>query len=128
MPRRNFKNIRNKVKPWKHKKAREMAKNQTRPEKALWERLKNKQLGAWFYKQKIILGYIVDFWCPSAGLVVEVDGPHHRKRGRKASDAKRDAVLRRKGIVTMRFTDKEVLSSSATVASLVKSRMNRRLK
>lgn len=126
MPRRTFKNIRNKVKPWKYRKAKQMAKNQTRTEKNLWDKLKNKQLGVWIYKQKIILGYIVDFWCPSAGLAIEVDGTSHRKR--KAYDKNRDNVLKKKGIVTMRFSNKEVNKNSAAVATLIKTKIKQRLK
>jgi len=60
MPIRHFRNLRNKVKPWKEAAARRMAANQTPPEKALWEKLKDKQLGVCFHKQQVIL-YIVDF-------------------------------------------------------------------
>jgi len=125
MPRRHFRNIRNKVKPWKRRKARQMARNQTWPEKLLWARLRDKQLGAWFYKQKIVLGYIVDFWCPSAGIAVEVDGKSHR--GRRAYDSRRDAVLRKRGIVTMRFTNSAVKRNAAAVAALVGARVSERL-
>lgn len=126
MPKRTFRNIRNKAKPWKERKAREMAKNQTWSEQLLWAHLKDKQLGAWFYKQKIVLGYIVDFWCPSAGIAIEVDGKSHR--GRKAYDLKRDCVLKKKGILTMRFTNTEVKKSSEAVAKRIKAKMRSRLK
>jgi very-short-patch-repair endonuclease len=126
MPVRHYRNIRNKAKPWKKRKAAQMARNQTWPEKKLWTKLRDKQLGAWFYKQKIVLGYIVDFWCPSAGIAIEVDGKSHRKR--KAYDAKRDAVLRRKGIITMRFTNSAVCRNAAAVAAMIKAKVKQRLK
>lgn len=126
MPVRHYRNIRNKAKPWKKKKARQMAKNQTWPEKKLWAKLRDKQLGVWFYKQKIILGYIVDFWCPCAGIAIEVDGKSHRKR--KAYDANRDAVLRRKGIITLRYTNSAVTRNPAVVAAMIKAKVKQRLK
>ena len=126
MPVRHFRNIRNKAKPWKERKAKQMAKHQTWPEKTLWAKLRDKQLGSWFYKQKVILGYIVDFWCPSAGLAIEVDGKSHR--GRKAYDSKRDAVLLKKGIITLRFTNSEVKRNPAAVAAVIKGKMKQRLK
>jgi very-short-patch-repair endonuclease len=126
MPKRYYRNISNKAKPWKKRMAKKMARNQTWPEKILWARLKDKQLGVWFYKQKVILGYIADFWCPKAGLVVEVDGRHHKKR--VAYDRKRDAVLRKKGIVTMRFTAKAVNANPAAVVALIKAKVRRRLR
>ena len=47
-------------------------------EKLLWSRLRNKQiLGLQFYRQKPILNYIVDFYCPVANLVIECDGSRY---------------------------------------------------
>jgi very-short-patch-repair endonuclease len=55
-------------------KARQLRKDLTDSEKALWSRLRNKQLlGIQFYRQKPIGEYIVDFFAPRAKLVVEVD-------------------------------------------------------
>ena len=126
MPKRHYRNIRNKAAPWKAVMARKMAKNQTRPEEFLWDSLKEKQLGVWVYKQKVVLGYIVDFWCPCAGIAIEVDGPHHLKQ--VAYDRRRDAVLKAKGIITMRFTDQAVFKNKAAVVAMVKAKIKQRLK
>ena len=109
---------------WKKRKAKRMAKNQTPPEKMLWAKLRDKQLGVWFYKQKPMCGYTVDFWCPKAGLVIEVDGKCHEIR--KAYDARRDAVLRAKGIETMRFTALEVRTNLPAVVVLIRDGIERR--
>ena len=53
--------------------ARQMHQKPTASEAALWNRLKSRQLGVPFLSQECILGYIVDFYCPPAKLVVEVD-------------------------------------------------------
>jgi hypothetical protein len=45
-------------------------------------------------------GYIVDFWAPQAGLVVELDGSAHE--GRRRLDEKRDQVLKSHGVRTLR--------------------------
>lgn len=51
---------------------------QTDTEQLLWSRLRNKKiLGLRFYRQKPILNYIVDFYCPAANLVIECDGVQH---------------------------------------------------
>jgi len=126
MKKRRYRNIRNKVKPWKKRKARQMAMNMTMPERLLWHELRNKKLGVWFYAQKIVLGYIPDFWCPSAGIIVEVDGPHHRKKKQAAWDAKRDAVMAERDIVTMRFTASAVRCSPAKVAMMIKKKVRMR--
>ena len=103
-----------------------MARNQTRPEKVLWDALKNKQLGVNVYKQKVILGYIVDFWCPCAGIAIEVDGPQHENR--KSYDQKRDAVLKKKGIVTMRFPTGSVLNNRPAVVAMIRAKIKKRLR
>ena len=126
MPIRHYRYIRDKAKPWKEAVARKMAKNQTHPEQVLWERLKDKQLGVWVYKQKIALGYILDFWCPCAGIAIEVDGPQHKSN--KPYDRKRDAVLMAKGIVTMRFPTDSVLNNTAAVVAMIKAKIQQRLR
>ena len=127
MPERHVTNIRNKSKPWKRKAAASMSRNKTWPEKILWKRLKDQQLGVNFHAQKIVLGYIVDFWCPRAALVVEVDGSYHLTAKQKRWDAHRDAVMRRKGISVMRFTASEVQKNAPAVTALIKVRMLKRM-
>lgn len=77
-------------------------------EALLWNRLKKKQLsGLDFDRQKVIGNYIVDFFCASAGVVIEVDGPSHNEKG--VEDQVRDAYLQDLGLVVIRLDVKEVL-------------------
>lgn len=99
-----------------------MARNPTFPERLLWSKLRC--VRGW-YKQKVILGYIADFWCPKAGLVVEVDGPQHAKQ--RAYDVYRDAVLKRRGIETMRFDVVTVENNLPAVVALIEDRVRRRI-
>jgi len=58
--------------------ARKLRKNMKDVENLLWTKLRKKQLkGYQFYRQKIIGNYIVDFLCPRANVVIEVDGSQH---------------------------------------------------
>lgn len=58
--------------------SRVLRNNMTDAEKLLWSRLRNKQiLGLQFYRQKPLLNYIVDFYCPAANLLIECDGSQH---------------------------------------------------
>lgn len=125
-PERHLTNLRNKAKPWKRKLAASMSRRKTAAEKALWSELNDKQLGVNFHSQKVILGYIVDFWCPKAALVVEVDGSSHNRR--KKYDAHRDAVMRKKSISVMRFTNEEVYNNLAAVVVLIRDRVQKRMK
>ena len=58
--------------------SRDLRNNMTDAEQLLWQRLRRKQiLGLQFYRQKPILNFIVDFYCPAASLVIECDGGQH---------------------------------------------------
>jgi very-short-patch-repair endonuclease len=81
----------------------------TDAENMLWLKLRRKQLkGHQFYRQKIIGKYIVDFYCPKANLVIELDGGQHYCEAGKAKDRTRDDVLREMGIKVLRFSDRDV--------------------
>jgi very-short-patch-repair endonuclease len=56
----------------------------TDSERLLWSRIRRKQLkGYQFYRQKVIGNYIVDFCCPAAKIIVEVDGSQHSEESQK---------------------------------------------
>lgn len=58
--------------------ARSLRKNMTVSEQLLWARLRTNRLdGFHFRRQQVIAGFIVDFYCHAAKLVIEVDGPIH---------------------------------------------------
>lgn len=87
-----------------------LRKNMTDAENSLWLKLRRKQLrGYQFYRQKIIGKYIVDFYCPKANLVIELDGAHHYSETVKPKDRVRDEILREKGLKVLRFSDREAL-------------------
>ena len=118
--------IRNMVPKWKKEFAKKLARNMTRAEKLLWAKLKSKYAGVNFYKQAVVYGYILDFWCPKAKLVIEVDGPHHASR--LAADAQRDENLKAKGVETLRFKTDEVESMIDRVLEKISEAVKRRKK
>jgi len=63
----------------------------TPAEKILWKELRTNRLGVHFRRQQIIQGFIVDFYCHRAGLVVEVDGDVHDLQTEE--DERREKVL-----------------------------------
>jgi very-short-patch-repair endonuclease len=72
--------------------ARQLRKNMTDAERALWRLLRQRQInGLRFRRQVPINHYIVDFACLEARLVAEVDGGQHSE---SQADKKRDAHLR----------------------------------
>ena len=67
-------------------------------EALIWTRLQGRRLEGWrFRRQKPIGPYFVDFYCPAARLVVEIDGPVHDHETRWAYDARRKAWLEAEG-------------------------------
>jgi very-short-patch-repair endonuclease len=96
----------------------------TLPERILWSKLKDGRLGFRVYAQSVVLGYILDFWIPSAGICIEVDGRCHDSR--REYDLKRDLVLGGRGIVTMRFKAAEVIANASAVSSLIKNKAKKR--
>ena len=86
--------------------ARAMRKDPTRAESELWQRLRGRNLaGLKFRRQVPLNGFILDFVCFEALLVVELDGSQHIG---SAPDIRRDAMLREKGLLTIRFDNDEV--------------------
>ena len=90
--------------------SRDLRNNMTDAEKLLWSRLRNKQiLGLQFYRQKPILNYIVDFYCPAANLVIECDGGQHFTEEGLESDRIRDESLAQLGLKVLRFDNRQVM-------------------
>jgi len=73
---------------------KDLRNNQTSAETRLWMLLKNKQLeGRKFRRQHSINNFIVDFYCPSEKLVIELDGQVHYNPIAEHQDYKRDNIL-----------------------------------
>ena len=97
-----------KLKPF----ARELRKNMTDAEKRLWAKIRMRQMGGHqFYRQRAIGNYIVDFYCPKAKLVLEVDGGQHYSDEQIEIDKKRSSYLNKLGLKVMRFTNLDVLNN-----------------
>ena len=103
--------------------ARELRKSMTDAERALWSKVRRKQLnGRIFYRQKAIGSYIADFYCPSVKLVVELDGGQHYTAEGRAKDEIRDKVLVDLGLSVLRFSDVDVLNNMDGVLSVLHER------
>ena len=84
----------------------------TKAEGLLWLKVRGKQLkGYQFYRQKIIGNYIVDFYCPKAKLIIEIDGGHHYNDEGIKKDKIRDDYMREHKLKVLRFSDREVFEN-----------------
>lgn len=98
--------------------AREMRNNPTHAERNLWSALRNGQrLGFKFRRQHVVDRFIVDFYCSSAHLIIEVDGEVHQFSVK--ADEERQAVLESLGLTVIRFTNDDVLKNRDGVVALV---------
>ena len=89
---------------------RELRRNQTDAEKALWARVRNKQFfGLKFFRQYSMGPYILDFYCPAKKLAAELDGGQHNQPEDREYDAERTAYLNAHGVKVVRFWNNEVL-------------------
>jgi very-short-patch-repair endonuclease len=100
--------------------ARRMLHAPTPSEEALWQALRGSALGVAFKRQVVLGGrYIVDFFAPSVGLAIEVDGGCHRVT--RALDRRRDERLFRLGYRVLRLDDALVLRGPEKALAVVRA-------
>jgi very-short-patch-repair endonuclease len=100
---------------------KELRNNATKAEAYLWKALKGKLLvRRKFRRQHSIGNYIVDFYCPSEKLIVELDGEIHMNPLNKDYDFKRTEYLKSKGFKLIRFDNKLVFESLDMVLEAIK--------
>jgi len=88
--------------------ARELRRTMTPTEMVLWQHLRgNLFAGLHFRRQQVIDGFIVDFCCLAAHLIVEVDGSIHDSQ--MEYDAERDRILGARGLRVLRFTNDRIM-------------------
>ncbi|WP_291372497.1 endonuclease domain-containing protein [Acinetobacter sp. UBA6720] len=110
--------------------SRDLRNNMTDAEQLLWQRLRRKQiLGLQFYRQKPILNFIVDFYCPSVSLVIECDGGQHYTVEGLEADRARDQALAQLGLNVLRLDNGQVLGEIDVVVEqiiiLLENELNR---
>jgi very-short-patch-repair endonuclease len=86
----------------------QLRKNTSPIERLLWARLRGGQLGVKFRRRHGIGPYIVDFYCPAARLVIELDGESHYWQGRQEYDKERDNFIEQQGLRIVHFSNFDV--------------------
>lgn len=90
------------------RRARNLRNNATDAERCLWRVLRQRNLDGFRFRRQVpIEGYIVDFVCPQAKLVVELDGGQHAERTQH--DAARTSRLESLGYRVIRYWNDDVL-------------------
>ncbi|MFP6733295.1 MAG: DUF559 domain-containing protein, partial [Rhodospirillales bacterium] len=102
-----------------------LRKNPTEPEKRFWNRVRAQQLDGFRFRRQAPIGdYVVDFYCPEAKLIVELDGGQYD--GRAGEDAVRTAWLEGKGFRVVRFWNNQVFENMNGVLESLRGALRKR--
>lgn len=94
--------------------AKAMRREMTEAENALWNCLRGNRCAALhFRRQQVIDGFIADFYCHAANLIVEVDGSIHQQQ--VDYDLLRDRLLSTRGLRIVRFSNDRIYSDLENV-------------
>ena len=101
------------------KNARKLRREMTPWERKLWYCYLSKHKDTRFYRQKPIGNYIVDFYCPRAALVIELDGGGHYEPEQKAKDTQRTQILEQEGLRIVRFSNRDIDTNFRGVCAVI---------
>ena len=105
------------------KQTRKNLRNKSTPAEAfLWKYLRHSQLGGRkFRRQHSIENFIVDFYCPSEKLIIELDGQGHFDPSQQEKDVKREERLKALGFKVLRFENQFVFDHLPMVLNSIKA-------
>jgi very-short-patch-repair endonuclease len=93
-----------------HQRAKSLRATLSPPEAALWARLRARSPGQLVFRRQHPIGpYVADFYCSEARLVIEIDGADHGTQRQRRHDEERDAWMRARGYIVLRYPAGEVL-------------------
>ena len=98
--------------------AKELRINMTKEEKHLWYDFL-RTYPTRFIRQKVIDGYIVDFYCAKAKIVIELDGSQHGEEDNVKKDAQRDINLSKYNIKVIRIPNYRIWQDFNTVCRYI---------
>lgn len=108
--------------------ARSLRRATTTPEVVLWQYLRSRPAGLRFRRQHPVGRFVLDFYCPSAKLAVEIDGMAHDMGDNPDRDTTRDAWLLANGIETLRIAASDVMTHFEAVTEYILMRCARPLR
>ena len=96
----------------------------TKEERTLWYDCL-KKLPVTVNRQKVFGKYILDFYCASAKIAIEIDGSQHYEEDGQAKDKERDTYLNERGITVLRYSNRDVNQQFRTVCEDIESHLIR---
>ncbi len=107
--------------------SRNLRKNMTRQEGILWYKFL-RTYSIRFYRQRIINNFIVDFYCPKARLIIEIDGGQHYRGYNIFYDKKRTLFLEKYGLIVLRYTNLDIDYRFSAVCDHIHTNVENRIK
>ncbi len=99
--------------------ARQLRRDSTDVEMRLWQKLRNRQLGADIRRQHPAGRFVLDFYCPALRLVVELDGGQHTETETIGRDSARTRWLEERGVTVLRFWNSDVIQNMPGVLEAI---------
>ena len=106
--------------------ARRLRREMTPHERKLWY-LFLRKYPVKIYKQRIIGRFIVDFYCASARLVIELDGTQHYESRGLSYDSARSEFLTGLGLEVLRFSNRDIDRDFGGVCAQIDLTIQKRL-
>ena len=104
--------------------ARKLRKSPTAAERKLWAKLRDKQLDGFRFRRQVPMGgFVVDFFCPAAKLIVELDGGQHARQ--VSADDARTAWLRGRGHRVVRYWNNDVIENLEGVLEALRTELRK---
>lgn len=100
---------------------KDLRNNSTSAEATLWKYLKGQQLGKKFRRQHSVGNYIVDFYCASDRIAIELDGEKHFEEEGMKYDAERTEYLQNLSIKVIRFENAGIFEDVQAVLREIKA-------
>jgi len=116
------------AKPSTFRNAAKLRREMTQAEKILWKALRNRQLGGLkFRRQHPISRYILDFYCHSAKLGIELDGKYHDEKSQQLYDVDRTENLALYDIQIIRFKSGDILNDLKKTLEIIQEKCEARI-
>jgi very-short-patch-repair endonuclease len=103
--------------------ARNLRRNSTNVEMKLWQGLRNRQLGVDFRRQHPAGRFVLDFYCPSLSLAIELDGGQHAGTEAMQHDSRRERWLVERDVAMLRFWNSDVVTNLSGVLAVIAAKV-----
>jgi len=104
--------------------ARTLRRDSTSVEMRLWQKVRNRQLGVEFRRQHPAGSFVIDLYCPTLRLAVELDGGQHTDATHEARDRSRDRWLSERGVTVLRFWNSDVTRNLSGVLESIAAQVS----